>query len=95
MARTLIWVLALAGNIAIVAVSLAPNAVTFAEIVPKSVGCIQCNAAEEVLLIKAASAGREQVLGLFSSLVWVFVTGAVLNVGALVYWVLDRHKNQP
>ncbi len=75
----------LLANIAAVLFALLPTLVTFAEVLPDGVYCAACESPEvKAALIRAASAGRLQVIGISSSYNWLFIFVASFNVAALV-----------
>ncbi len=83
--RWLLIGIVLFANIAAVFFALLPTLVTFAEVSPNDVNCVLCDTPEvKEAIIRAASAGRSQVVELFSSYSWLFIFVACLNVTALI-----------
>lgn len=83
--RWLLIGIVLLANIAVVFFALAPTLVTFAEVLPNGVNCVSCDSPEvKAALIRAASAGRSQVVGVFSSNSWLFIFVACFNIAALI-----------
>lgn len=75
----------LVANIVVVFFALLPSLVTFAEVLPDGVNCAACDSPEvKAALIRAASAGRLQVIEISSPYNWLFIFVASFNVAALI-----------
>lgn len=85
MARWLLVLCVLMANVVAVGLAIAPTIVTFAEVVPKGIDCSSCYSTEiQQVIIRAASAGRSQIIGLIVSYQWLFVLVAFANMAALL-----------
>jgi hypothetical protein len=88
MIRWLIFTAVVVANLAVAFVALAPGAVTYAEIAPVGVTCSTCSNPEvQAALIRAAAAGRAQIISLIDSSARGVIAVATLNIvlaGALL-----------
>lgn len=83
--RWLLMCVVFLANVEAVFLALAPTLVTFAEVLPHGINCTLCGSPEvTAALIRAASAGRAQVIGVASSYSWLLVAVACFNLAAVI-----------
>jgi hypothetical protein len=93
MARWLILAIALAINVAIVLVALAPSVVTYAEVLPPNMVCSPCTPEAQAAVIRAAAVGRAQIQSLVASSAPLLVGLAIANLAVLASFMwLSRQK---
>jgi hypothetical protein len=89
MKRFAIFGVVLLANIFAVLIALSPSLVTYAQVIPDGITCTGCNGADvQSALIRAANAGREQVIGTVQSQSHWLILAALLNtlvIGLLLF----------